>query len=144
MPTVWTLTLGTSFDLKSGGASVANFTTSKATLPGEVETKGNITVKDSGNSAKVTISSTDGKITSGAIDTTGNITVKSGSQDKVTLSTAGKITSGDISSGAITASGAIKGDGFEGTSLDVKTGKVTCGEVDASGSVSSASGFYVQ
>ena len=62
MATVWTLTLGTSFDLKSGTSPVANFTTTKATLPGEVETKGNITVKD-GDSPKVTLK-TDGEITS--------------------------------------------------------------------------------
>ena len=64
--TVWTLTLGTSFELtslKNGTESVANFTTTKATLPGEVETKGNITVKDSGDSPKVTLK-TNGEITS--------------------------------------------------------------------------------
>lgn len=65
MATVWTLTLGTSFNLTSlenGTKPVAKFTTDKATLPGEVETKGNITVKD-GDSPKVTLK-TDGEITS--------------------------------------------------------------------------------
>ncbi len=133
MATVWTLTLGTSFNLTSlenGTKPVAKFTTDKATLPGE--------------------------ISSGAINATGNIVVKSGKQDKVTLSTEGKITSGDISSGAIntnggainsgaiTSSGAIKGTGLEGTSLDVKTGEVTCGSINSSGSVSAESGFYVE
>ena len=63
MAVTWTLKLGTSFDLKSGTSPVANFTTTKATLPGEIETKGNITVKDSENSPKVTLK-TDGEITS--------------------------------------------------------------------------------
>lgn len=128
MAVTWTLKLGTSFDLTSlenGTKSVANFTVSKATLPGEVETKGNIIVKDSSNQANVTLS------TGGAIETKGDIKVKDNEgSDKVILSTSGTIdTKGNI------------------TVKDGDSPKVTLktdGEITSSSSVSAASGFYVK
>lgn len=233
MATVWTLTLGTSFDLKSGGKNVANFTEISASLPGTLNTGNTITaatgdIKATSGSvtAKTSISNDNFSVdTNGNVKSSGSVVVKNSSkQPVITLATNGKITSsgdldtngnaikggaitasgaidagtngltcgaitasGDISasgntvscgtvsttdfsatnltadsldiasskfkvdssgnltaSASITSSGAIKGKGLEGTSLNVKTGKITCGAINSSGKVSAENGFYVE
>lgn len=150
MATVWTLTLGTSFDLKSGGASVANFTVNKATLPGEISSGAINTNGASITSGEITasgnISATGKTVSCATVSTTDlnstnlNATKLDVASSKFVVDSSGNLTA----STSIASSGTVKGKGLEGTSLNVKTGKITCGEVAASGSVSSSSGFYVQ
>ena len=153
----WTLKLGTSFDLESGGNKVANFTKDSASLPGTLNT-GNTITATSGN-----ITATSGYIgnTSGSIDKDGNIlskgtiTVKNGETDKITLKNDGTITSngalntngGSISSGGITSSGTVSCDTvntttFSTDSLTAKTlgvgDKGTEFKVDATGALTAS------
>lgn len=142
MAVEWTLTLGTSFDLKSGGKNVANFTESSARLPGTLNTGNTITaatgdIKATSGSvtAKTSISNDNFSVDiNGNVNSSGSVVVENSSkQPVITLATDGKI----ISSGAISSSGTVSG-------TDLSTsGTVSCGTLDASGAAHAASGFYV-